>query len=163
MNATPVTTPGAGEAPAPIVNGPPALPLLSDRAYALRLDRIRLETAALMRHCLARVAYGEGRHADAACAECEAVSLEFAAMWLREEEGDGTGEGQAGPFAARSHLEARIDDQLNSARDNAARLPDFNAVADALQQVAAFRLALAVLAEAQAVPNVNQARPAIAA
>ncbi len=104
MNPAPDTTPGADETPALIVNDKPALPLLSERAYSLRLDRIRLETAALLRHFLARTVAAGGRLADAASAECEAASLEMAAVWLREAEGDGTEEGESGPLAARHFL-----------------------------------------------------------
>lgn len=155
------SNPTAETEPQPAPPHKPALPLLSDRAYALRLDRIRLETAALMRHCLARVAAGEGRVADAASAECEAASLELAAVWLREAEGDGTESGEAGPFAARHFLGELLADSLRDARRNFET--DRASMAAYLQSAAAYRLALAVLAEGQTLDNPGQLRIALAA
>lgn len=153
MNSAPDSTPGA-------------LPLLSDRAYALRHDRLRLESAAMMRHTLARVAYGEGRHADAASAECEAASLELAAAWLHDAEGDGQEGGEDGHYASRRILERRLSEALDSARSNqggGSREPDCVGIASDLNTAAALRLALAVLAEPQALDNPGLLRLPLAA
>lgn len=154
----------SGAHPAPAHK--PGLPLLGDRAYALRLDRIRLETAALMRHCLARTASGEGDAHEAARCECEAASLELAAACLRDAEGDGTEAGEAGMLTSRHHLQTLAADALDMARHhqgNGSGLPDRPGIALNLHSAAAYRLALAVLAEPHALDNPGQLRLPLAA
>jgi hypothetical protein len=161
------SSPEAASAAAPAQSQPDAPHLLCDRAYGLRLDRIRLETVALMRHCLARTAAGEGDAYEAARCECEAASLELAAACLREAEGDGTEPGAGEPFAARNHLQTLAADArgmaLHHTGNNGANLPDFPGVAANLHAAAAYRLALAVLAEPHALDNPDQLRLPLAA